>query len=144
MSRFMSTLVLVVAMIFAGVASSVAAPSESDLKARFSERHGVLVRLKDAGKIGETSKGLVGVVKSSAAKDSVDLPAGKTTVADLVRAENADRKQLYALIAERTKETAAAVADQAAIRNFRTAKPEHNLQLANGKWVKKKDLPPPK
>jgi uncharacterized protein YdbL (DUF1318 family) len=125
-----------------GVGLASAAPTEEDLKAQFKQRRAALAELRNAGKVGETSAGLVGVVERSYASQSVNVAGeGATTVGELVGAENRDRKQLYALIGERTGEPAREVAKQAAIRNFKKAKPEHFLQLQDGRWVKKKDLP---
>jgi uncharacterized protein YdbL (DUF1318 family) len=135
---------LVVAALSAPSVASAIAPTsdtEAELKARFRERQEVLNRLKDAGKIGETSQGLVDVVRDAYRQDGVTLPGGATTVAGLVGTENADRQRLYRLIGERTDEPATAVAQQAALRNFRQASPNHYLKLQSGKWVKKQELP---
>ena len=82
MSRKWSVLVLVAALSTPSVASATAPTSdtETELKARFRERQEVLHRLKDAGKIGETSQGLVDVVRDAYRKDGVTLPGGSTTV----------------------------------------------------------------
>lgn len=144
-SRAGSILVLLAIVFLAGVASGAAPESEAELKARFSQRHVPLQRLKDAGTVGETTEGLVALVRDAGRGDPVKLPDGSTlSVGELVQAENADRKELYAVIAERTDESADAVAEQAAIRNFRQASPEHYLKLGSGKWVQKKQLPAPK
>lgn len=133
MSRIWSIFMLSVAL-SASAASAAEPPTEAELKARFSERLDELRRLQDAGKLGETAEGYVKAVKGAGGQD----------VAQLIAAENADRRKLYALIAERTGETPVEVAKQAAIRNFRKAKPDHWLQLGTGQWAQKKTLPQPK
>jgi len=106
-----------------------AAPQEAELKTRFRERLSAIRQLKDTGKIGETTEGML------AAVGQVDDTAGA-----LISAENADRSALYQIIAERTGEPPAEVAKQAAIRNYRDATPEHYLRLKDGRWVQKKQV----
>ncbi len=138
---FLIVLVLAIQPLAASVGWA-AGPSESELKAEFKQRHGVLERLKDRGKIGETSAGLVGLVRGEGGNDEVDVPGqGKMTVKALVGEENEDRRELYRLIGKRTGEPQAEVAKQAALRNFRKAAPNHWLELPDGRWVQKKDLP---
>lgn len=133
MSRIWSIFMLSVALSASSV-SAAEPPTEAELKARFSERLDELRRLQDAGKVGETSEGYIKAVKGAGGQD----------VAKLIAAENADRRKLYALIAERTGEPPSEVAKQAAIRNFRKAKPDHWLELRPGTWAQKKTLPEPK
>jgi uncharacterized protein YdbL (DUF1318 family) len=144
-SRTFSILTLVAAMLSASVAIGGEPPTEAELKERFKKRLAPIDGLKDAGKLGETTQGLVEVVHDEDAGESVTLPGnGKSTVGQLVSKENADRRELYEIIGERTGETVTVVAQQAAIRNFRQASPNHWLKMRNGKWIQKKDLPEPK
>lgn len=133
MNRTCSLLVLLLTTFPASPAIAAQAPTEAELKERFAERLDELQSLKDAGKVGETARGLVAVRES---KDAA--------VEELVGEENADRRRLYVLIGKRTDESPDAVARQAAIRNFRRAKPSHWLELRNGQWVRKRELPDPK
>lgn len=144
MSRIWSILVLVFAVLLGGVARGAEPDSEGELKARFAERHDALQSLKGASKVGETSKGLISVVREAHQGDEVTLSDKTMTVGELVRAENEDRRQLYRIIGKRTGEPEGEVAVQAAIRNFRKASANHSLELPDGRWVKKRDLPKPK
>ena len=122
--------------------SGADAPTEVELKAKFKQRRAALNRLKDGGKVGETAGGYLGVVRSAGGDEGVEVPGeGKVTVAGFVRIENDDRHKLYRLIGERTGEPEAEVAEQAGFRNFHKAKPNHWLELPDGTWVQKKDLP---
>lgn len=114
----------------------------SELKARFRERQEALERLEDQQRIGETAEGLVEVVRSKYADESVHLGGGRTMlVGRFVDAENADRRKLYQRIAERTGESVQTVAEQAALRHFNRAEARHYLKLRDGRWVLKKNLP---
>ena len=145
MNKFWSILMFVIAMLTTGVVSGGEPSTEAELKARFRQRIGVLESLKDGGKVGETTEGLVEAVKAATEGESVTVPkAGKMTVGAFLKEENTDRRKLYELIGKRTDESAATVAQQAAIRNFKQAKPNHYVKLRNGQWVQKKQLPEPK
>jgi len=124
----MKTAVFVAVLCLVGV-EAYAQPSEEQLKAQFRQRLSALDQLKDAGKVGETTEGLIAPVAQ------VDAGAQQ-----LIAAENADRAALYALIAKRTGEDAHAVGVQAALRNYRAAAPEHYLRLQDGRWVQKKTI----
>ena len=54
--------------------------------------------------------------------------------------ENADRKQLYTIIAGDTKTTAEAVGKQNALRIFEKAESSEYFKGEDGKWKQKKDL----
>jgi uncharacterized protein YdbL (DUF1318 family) len=107
-----------------------AAPARADrldeLQGRFEGRFGELRRYKDQGKVGETTTGLVEAV--AAADDALR---------GLIAAENADRQELYALIAEKEKTTAAKVAERNAARNFQKAKSGDYLKGRDGQWKRK-------
>lgn len=121
-------------------------PAEQDrrqeLRERMKTRYPLLARLRDAGKIGETMQGEVALVKDTPGSEPVDPDdEGKGTLADLVAAENTDRRALYELLADELGETPAVVARQNALRNIRNARPAHWIQ-AKGRWVQKKDVEP--
>jgi uncharacterized protein YdbL (DUF1318 family) len=118
---------LIAAFCFIG-AEALAQPSEDALKQRFAQRMSRVQALKDAGKIGETTEGTLGVVSGDAAAQQI------------VQEENADRAALYVHIAKRTGEDPREVAVQAAIRNYNAAKPDHYLRLRDGRWVQKKSV----
>jgi uncharacterized protein len=100
------------------------------LKKRFEERYPKLVELKKAGKIGETTQGVVEAVKKEYLDDS--------KVKNLLSDENADRQKLYKLIAKDTGATPDSVATRAAQRNFEKAKAGEYLKDKDGKWTQKK------
>ena len=95
------------------------------LQARFKERDGAVRKLKSAGVVGETSDGLLDYVEKR------DADAAK-----VVDAENADRRKLYALIAEKENVTPEVVAQRNAKRNFERARAGEFLK-EDGKWRKK-------
>ena len=98
----------------------------AELRKKFKERLPKLHELKQQGIIGETYEGYVDFVKEK-----------KSDAATLVDEENADRKELYKLIAAKTGATPETVAEQNAKRNFEKAAPGEFLKDANGKWRQK-------
>ena len=102
------------------------AKDEAALQKRFKSRHPQVQQLKTDGVIGETTDGYVDFVGKQA-----DAKA-----ADLVEQENADRKALYKLIAQKESITADIVAQRAAKRNFDRAKSGEYLKQG-GKWKQK-------
>jgi len=123
------TAVLLCLLGWVALASPTAgAQSLSDLQQRFKQRYPKLMAAKNAGTIGETHAGWVEVVK----------PPAQSDVQSLVDAENADRKKLYAIIAEKEGTTPQHVAERNAIRNFEKADSGHWLKTADGVWKKKK------
>jgi uncharacterized protein YdbL (DUF1318 family) len=104
---------------------AAATPEEAALQKRFKARYAQIQQFKKEGVIGETDAGFVDFVK---AKDE------KAT--KVVDEENADRKTLYKLIADREGITIEVVAQRAAKRNFDHAKPGEWLKEA-GKWRQK-------
>ncbi len=107
-------------------APSAQADQKEDLKARFAERAGAIRSAKDAGKIGETTTGLI---------DAVTAPDAANQ--QLIAAENADRQALYALIAKDQGTDAATVANRAARRNYEKANVGDYLKTAGGEWKRK-------
>ncbi len=109
----------------------------AELKQRMKDRYPQLEKLINGGKVGECWDGTVDAVKPEYLKEAVD----KTTVKDLLAAENKDRDRLYALLATGNGVTAAKVGEQNGDRKFEKAAPGDWLKTRDGKWVKKKDLP---
>lgn len=107
-------------------APSARADQKDELKAHFAERLPAIRQYKDAGKIGETTAGLLEAVTS------VDA-----TIQNLINAENADRQALYALIAKDQGTDAATVANRAARRNYEKANAGDYLKTATGEWKRK-------
>jgi uncharacterized protein YdbL (DUF1318 family) len=107
------------------VAASLAATKE-ELKARFAQRYPELRAQKDRGAVGETYKGLVEAVKS-----------GDSAADKLVAEENADREELFKVIASAEGTTPDVVANRLAARNFANAKAGDYLKGPDGTWKKK-------
>jgi uncharacterized protein YdbL (DUF1318 family) len=105
------------------------AATKEELRARFKDRYPQIQQLKTDGKIGETSAGYVEAVKPEFAKDQA--------VKQLVDQENADRRELYQLLAKDTGTTAGQVAKNNAVRNFERAKSGEWLKGDDGAWKKK-------
>ena len=97
-----------------------------ELRERFESRYREIQRLKAEGLIGETVEGYVEAV-GDAEDDAREL------IAD----ENADRRELYALIADDEKTTPEKVAERNAARNFQKAKSGEYLKGRDGKWKRK-------
>lgn len=109
-------------------ASSARAATEEQLRERFKQRYAKLVEYKQAGTVGETYQGYAELVDENS-KDK-DAKA-------VVDEENADRKELYKLIADKEGTTADVVAERNAKRVFEKAKPGEYLKGSDGKWKKK-------
>ena len=106
-------------------APAAASPEQAALQKRFKARYPQVQQFKKEGVIGETDAGYLDFVK---AKDE--------KAAKVVDEENADRKTLYKLIADREGITADVVAQRAGKRNFDHAKPGEWLK-DGGKWRQK-------
>jgi uncharacterized protein YdbL (DUF1318 family) len=117
-------LVAALAMLFVP-AFAHAAEDEASLQKRFKERFPQLRQLKADGVIGEASEGYV---------DFVDKKDSKA--ATVVEEENADRKALYKLLAEKEGTTPDKVAEVAGARALKKAKPGEYIKQG-GKWTKK-------
>ena len=109
-----------------------AASREDELKERFKERFPRIAELKTAGTIGETFAGYLEVVD----KKSADKETQK-----IVDEENADRKELFKLIADKEGVTSEKVAERAGKRAFDKAKPGEYLKGSDGKWKQKEAAP---
>ncbi len=120
---------LVLGCLLAFSPSVARADRKDELRARFAQRLPQLRALKSAGKVGETTKGLVEAVNPADASD----PAIKSLVDD----ENADRQALFAIIAKEQGTDIATVAERAARRNYERAQPGDYLKTASGEWKRK-------
>lgn len=126
-----------------GVAHSVAQDSKTrdELQRSMKARYATLEKVRDAGKAGETYLGFVAAVKAEYEKEKADpADANSLTIGELIRAENADRRALYALLAKELKITADEVGKQNGIRNLKKADPDHWFQLKSGVWAQRKDI----
>jgi uncharacterized protein YdbL (DUF1318 family) len=118
-------------------ATAAAPQSRAELKDRFEQRYPELNRLKNQGKVGETTNGFVEPVK----KDS-EL---EKEAQELIKVENADRRKLYdAISAKLVKEgknvSPDKVAERNARRNYMNAKGSDFLKSKDGVWVQRRDV----
>jgi len=99
---------------------------QASAQQRIKERLPALDALKQTGKIGEDNRGFV------EARESV-TPEQET----LIAAENADRTELYALVAQRSQQTVEEVGKQRAVRIAQIAASGVWLQDSRGRWYQK-------
>ena len=126
MHRTFILIALAAVMFIAGAA--VALDRKSDLQERFKKRFRDIAELKQDGAIGETWEGYLQAVKGKKL-------AGRDK--DVVEDENADRKQLYKIIAEEEGATLEKVAERNAQRHLRGLKRGHWFLLKSGEWRQK-------
>lgn len=124
-----SVLALGVLALTAVMTVGVRADRQDELQERFKSRFGKLQEGKAAGKIGETTTGVIDPVDAKFLEDDA--------LRSLVEEENADRRELYKLIAEKERTTEGKVAERAAARNFQRAKSGEYLKDRDGKWKRK-------
>ena len=97
-----------------------------DIRARMKQRIPQIMELKKSGVIGEDSKGYLAFVNGK----------GNPQADAVVKAENADRKTVYAYIAKKENVSVDVVASQRAAKLAQIAKSGEYIQK-NGKWVRK-------
>lgn len=107
------------------------ADRQDELQDRFKDRLSDVRDAKADGKIGETTEGVLEAVEPRYLDEDADLR-------ELVDEENADRRELYKLIAEKEKTTDEKVAERNAARNFQKARSGEYLKTREGEWKKKK------
>jgi uncharacterized protein YdbL (DUF1318 family) len=110
--------------------TAFAADREAELQERFKRRYDEVRDAKADGKIGETREGLVDAVEAKYLDDKA--------LRKLVDEENADRRELYKLIAEKEKASESQVAERAAARNYQKARSGEYLKDKDGTWRRKK------
>jgi uncharacterized protein len=111
-----------------------------ELKESMKARYPTLEKLRDAGKIGEAPDGEAKLVKPTFGTEAADAAdPRKGTIADVVAAENKDRRELYELLSKELKLTANEVARQNGLRNLDKAKPDHWIEV-KGQWVQRKSV----
>ncbi|MBK1829993.1 YdbL family protein [Verrucomicrobiaceae bacterium R5-34] len=121
LAALLSLFILVVGM----APVSTQAASSAELKSRMAQRLGKIVALKQKGTVGENNLGYLSPRGS--------LSGGESA---LVKAENADRRAVYQLIAAKTKSTASAVG-KARAKRIRSSAPSGTwVQMADGSWKK--------
>ena len=97
-----------------------------DIKTRMKQRLPVIIELKAQGIVGENNAGYL------------EFIGAKREKADVVAAENNDRKTVYTAIAKQQGTTAEVVGKRRALQIAQKANPGEWLQDASGKWIQKK------
>ncbi len=119
---FMTILTFVLIGFFvAGVSASA-----DDIKTRMKKRLPVVKELKAKGIMGENNQGYLQFI------------GAKKEKADVIAAENKDRKTVYAAIAKQQGTTAELVGKRRALQIAKKAAPGEWVQDAGGNWNKKK------
>lgn len=120
---------MILKWIFSGMiffALSVSALSANDAVSRMRERLPQIDALKSAGMVGENNEGMLSA--------RTVLNANQTA---LIEAENADRAEIYAVVARRSGQSVKEVGQQRAVRIAQQALPGVLLQDADGNWFTK-------
>jgi len=118
--------IITVLLVFAlGLLISNAYASDS-IKQRMIDRLPDINKLKDRGIIGENNLGFLEFIGNQKEK------------ADLVQAENVDRKSVYEAIAKKQGTSVKVVGQHRAVQIADKALAGEWLQDANGKWYQKK------
>jgi hypothetical protein len=115
-----------------GPQTGASAQSKAELRESMKERYPVLQRLREQGKVGETYRGYVEAVTGEAAEDE--------QVQEMVKAENADRRRLYEIIAMDVGTTSEAVGRINAQRIFDDAEPDTYFKTEDDAWKRKKQI----
>jgi uncharacterized protein YdbL (DUF1318 family) len=96
-----------------------------DIKTRMKQRLPVIIELKAKGIVGENNAGYL------------EFIGAKREKADVVAAENKDRKTVYTAIAKQQGTTAELVGKRRALQIAQKADPGEWVQDASGKWIQK-------
>jgi len=119
------TLIAILPVFILGTLITSAYSSSKAIKQRMIERLPVIKSLKDQGIVGENNKGYL------------EFVGQKKDKADVINAENQDRKLVYSAIAKQQGTTVELVGKHRAIQIGNKARPGEWLQDAAGKWHKK-------
>ena len=120
------TLTKILAFLLIGTFVTGVSAFADDIKTRMKNRLPVIKELKAKQILGEDNKGLLQFV------------GAKREKADVVAAENKDRKTVYAAIAKQQGTTAELVGKRRAVQIAKKASKGTWLQDAGGKWLQKK------
>jgi uncharacterized protein YdbL (DUF1318 family) len=102
--------------------------SKQELQSRFERRYPAILEYKSDGKVGENLDGLLEAVDRKFLSDD--------KLSKLIDDENADRKELYRIIADEEKTDPAKVASRMAQRNYDRARSGDYLKDRAGSWKK--------
>ena len=119
-------IIAILAVFILGIMITDVYSASGSIKQRMISRLPVIKALKDQGIVGENNTGFLEFVGNRKEK------------ADVVAAENKDRKLVYEAIAKQQGTTAEVVGKHRAIQIAGKAQTGEWLQDANGKWYQKK------
>ncbi len=97
----------------------------ASVKERMAARLPAITALKEQGLLGENNKGYLSYLKGSKPQQ------------DMVKAENADRKKVYAAISKKQGVSINLVGKRRAKMLFERGKTGHWFQQQDGNWVQK-------
>ena len=123
-SHFLVRLLLIIATLSLGAVTLQA--QDAALKARIEARLGNVNALKDRGVAGENNQGFLEARGGATGADQ-----------EIIGAENADRRAVYAAIAAQTKASPDQVGQKRAAQNASIARKGHWVQDASGAWRQK-------
>jgi len=120
-----NTLIAILPAFILGILITNAYSSSKAIKQRMIDRLPVIRSLKAQGIVGENNRGYL------------EFVGQKKDKAEVVAAENKDRKLVYGAIAKQQGTTVELVGKHRAIQIANKARPGEWLQDANSKWYKK-------
>ncbi|MGD8471514.1 MAG: YdbL family protein [Desulfobacterales bacterium] len=115
----------IIAFVLIGTFAAGISIFADDIKTRMKQRLPVIKELKTKGIVGENNAGYL------------DFIGAKRENADVVAAENKDRKTVYTAIAKQQGTTAELVGKRRALQIAKKADPGEWVQDASGKWIQK-------
>ena len=119
------TIVAMLPIFILGMMITYANASSKAIKQRMIKRLPEIKALKDQGIVGENNKGYLEFVGQKKAK------------ADVIKAENNDRRQVYQAIAKQQGTTVEVVGKHRAVQIANKASPKDWIQDGEGKWYQK-------
>jgi uncharacterized protein YdbL (DUF1318 family) len=119
------TIIAILPVFILGILITNAYSSSKAIKQRMIERLPVIKALKDQGMLGENNKGYL------------EFVGQKKEKAEVINAENKDRKLVYGAIAKQQGTTVEVVGQHRVVQIANKAQPGEWLQDANGKWYQK-------
>jgi len=121
-----TTIIAILPVLILGLLITDLYASAADIKQRMIARLPIIKSLKDQGLVGENNMGYL------------EFIGKKKEKADVVEAENKDRRQVYEAIAKQQSTTVELVGKHRAVQIAEKAMTGEWLQDANGKWYQKK------
>ena len=114
------------------------ARSKGEVLESIKARYPALVGLLAAKKVGETSQGLVGAVKSDYLGEKVEVKGKSVTIEQFIADENADRSEYFEITAKANKTSPAVVAKEFGEHREAKLKAGEYWKGEDGKWTQKK------